>query len=92
MDCPCDKFGDCTFSVLSRERAQRITELHTDADRRLKPGFHYPSWRPELTAMSWRVTGFHYPSTRAVFDGRAFPLAELTGRVDVCRNLDLAEI
>jgi len=28
----------------------------------LKPGFHYPSWRPELTA---RVDGFHYPSTRA---------------------------
>ena len=34
----------------------------------LKPGFHYPSWRPELTGD--RVTG----------DGRAFPLAELTGR------------
>jgi len=27
---------------------------------RLKPGFHYPSWR---------VTGFHYPSTRAVLKG-----------------------
>jgi len=28
----------------------------------LKPGFHYPSWRPE-------VTGFHYPSTRPVLTG-----------------------
>ena len=33
----------------------------------VKPGFHYPSWRLELTG---RV------------DGRAFPLAELTGRVN----------
>ena len=36
----------------------------------LKPGFHYPSWRPELTARSsWRVTGFqtrqHGPCWRA---------------------------
>ena len=27
---------------------------------RIKPGFHYPSWR---------VTGFHYPSTRPVLTG-----------------------
>jgi len=42
----------------------------------LKPGLHYPSWRPELT-------GDRFPlsvNTGRV-DGRAFPLAELTGRV-----------
>jgi len=42
----------------------------------LKPSFHYPSWRPELTTRvngpSWRVTGFHYPSSRAVLTGARF--------------------
>jgi len=33
----------------------------------LKPGFHYPSWRPELAA---RVDG--WPSTRAVLTGTRF--------------------
>jgi len=37
---------------------------------RLKPGFHYPSWRPELTARvdGWPVsiTRQHGPSTRLV--------------------------
>jgi len=42
-----------------------------------KPGFHYSSWRPELTA---RVDGWPVSVTRQ--HGRAFPLAELTGRVD----------
>jgi len=50
----------------------------------LKPGFHYPSWRPELTA---QVDGLPVSITRQhSVDGRVFPLAELTGRVD---GLDL---
>ena len=51
----------------------------------LKSGFHYPSWRPKLTA---RVDGRPVSSTRQVntgrVDGRAFPLAELTGRQHCC--------
>ena len=44
-----------------------------------KPGFHYPSWRPELTA---RVDGWpvSLPVNTGRVDGRAFPLTELTGR------------
>ena len=41
----------------------------------LKPGFHYPSWRPELTG-----DRFPLPVNMGRVDGRAFPLAELTGR------------
>jgi len=42
----------------------------------LKPGFHYPSWRPELTA---RVDGdrFPLPVNTGCVDGCAFPLAVL---------------
>ena len=39
----------------------------------VKPGFHYPSWRPELTG---KLVSIHVNTGR-----RAFPLAELTGRV-----------
>jgi len=46
----------------------------------VKPGFHYPSWRPELTARlvetrarqhgsCWRVMETGHPSTRAVNSG-----------------------
>jgi len=42
----------------------------------LKPGFHYPSWRPELTG-----DRFPFPVNTGRVDGRAFPLAELTGAV-----------
>jgi len=45
------------YSLLRCDRCRIVTS---------KPGFHYPSWRPELTA---RVDGFHYPSTRAVNSG-----------------------
>ena len=41
----------------------------------VKPGFHYPSWRPELTG-----DRFPLPVNTCRVDGRAFPLAELTGR------------
>ena len=41
----------------------------------LKPGFLYPSWRPELTG-----NRFPLPVNTGRVDGRAFPLAELTGR------------
>ena len=40
------------------------------------PGFHYPSWRPELTG-----DRFPLPVNTGRVDGRAFPLAEMTGRV-----------
>ena len=39
-----------------------------------KPGFHYPSWWPELTG-----DRFPLPVNTGRVDGRAFPLAELTG-------------
>ena len=47
--------------------------------RLLKPGFHYPSLRPELTA---RVDDdrFPLPVNTGRVDGRAFSLAELTDR------------
>ena len=41
----------------------------------LKPGFHYPSWRPELTG-----DRFPLPVNNGRVDGRVFLLAELTGR------------
>ena len=45
------------------------------AESQLKPGFHYPSWRPELMGDQ-----FPLPVNTGRVDGRAFPLAELTGR------------
>ena len=42
---------------------------------RVKPGFHYPSWWPELTG-----DRFPLPVNTDRIDGCAFPLAELTGR------------
>jgi len=47
-------------------------------DHGLKPGFHYPSWRPELMG-----DRFPLPYNTGRVDGRAFPLAELTSRVNV---------
>ena len=44
---------------------------------RVKPGFHYSSWRPKL-AGDW----FPLAVNTGRVDGRAFPLAELMGRVD----------
>ena len=59
-----------------RELTSYIYNIYRCLERRLKPGFHYPRWRPELTARingpSWRVTGFHYPSTRAALTGARF--------------------
>ena len=40
----------------------------------LKPGFHYPSWRHELTG-----DRFPLPVNTGRVDGRVFPLAKLTG-------------
>jgi len=42
---------------------------------RVKPSFHYPSWRPELTG-----DRFPLPVNTGRVDGRAFPLAVLTAR------------
>ena len=39
-------------------------DRQTDANERFKPGFHYPSWRPELT-----VTRQRGPLTRVVETG-----------------------
>ena len=44
------------------------------ASQKLKPGFHYPSWRAELTGDQ-----FPLPLNTGCVDRHAFPLAELTG-------------
>ena len=69
--------------VLEQRNGPRFRQLHDhnndDNDDEfclLKPGFHYPSWRPKFTA--W-VDGWPVTITRQHVDGRAFPLAELTG-------------
>ena len=43
----------------------------------VKPGFHYPSWWPELTG-----DRFPLPVNTGRVDRSAFPLAKLTARVD----------
>jgi len=48
---------------------------------KFKSSFHYPSWRPELTG-----DRFPSPVNTGSVDGRAFPLAELTGRVSRAVN------
>ena len=67
-------------SDVQRLRTSDKTHLRTE----LKPGFHYPSWRPELTAQvdrwpvsitrqhgpCWRVMETGHSSTRAVNSGR----------------------
>ena len=50
--------------------------LFYDKFIKLKPGFHYPSWRPELTG-NW----FPLPVNTGRVDGRTVPLAELMGHV-----------
>ena len=42
-----------------------------------KARFPLPELMARVNGPSWQVTGFHYPGR---VDGRAFPLAELTGR------------
>ena len=36
MECPCGKFGDCSFSRFG-SRADRRTDRQTDADERFTP-------------------------------------------------------
>jgi len=55
---------------VSRALCQRCA---SNASLGLKPGFHYPSWRPELTG-----DRFLLPVNTGRVDWRAFPLAELT--------------
>ena len=62
----------------------------SDESLRFKPGFHYPSWRPELTARvdGWPVsiTRQHGPLTRAVNLGsgnRALDSQLLTWNFDI---------
>ena len=89
MDYPFAKFNDCIFGRFSFiVRTDGETESQTDTQTRMssarvKPGFHYPSWRPELTARvdgwpvsitrqhrpCWRVMETGHPSTRAVNSG-----------------------
>jgi len=54
---------------------QLVTSIITMAHNNVKPGFHYPSWWPELTG-----DRFPLPVNMGRVDGRAFTLAELTGR------------
>ena len=49
-------------------------ERKDNADWSVKPGFHYPSWWPELMG-DW----FQLPVNTGRVDGRTFPLAELMG-------------
>ena len=49
---------------------------NSESSTTLKPGFHYPSWRPELTA---RVDGWPVSIIR---QHGPFPLAELTARME----------
>jgi len=61
---------------VSHAAEQTQTQLHSfSTNRRVKPGFHYQRWRPELTG-----DRFPLPVNAGRVDGRAFPLAELTGR------------
>jgi len=55
----------------------RLRQDRTVTVRGLKPGFHYPSWRPELTGGR-----FPLPVNTGRVDGRAFPLAESTRLVE----------
>jgi len=59
MDYLCAKFGDFSFSrfgfiVRTDTQTDRQTDRQTEEHDCFKPGFHYPSSRPELTA---RVDG-----------------------------------
>ena len=54
---------------------------------KVKPGFYYPSWRPELTA---RVDGWPVSITRQrgpCWRARVSTIAELTGRMVLCKCL-----
>jgi len=68
-------FNDAESTGTSQ--TNRCTERHVKYCR-VKPGFHYPSRRPELTG-----DRFPLPVNTGRVDGRAYPLAELTGRVVV---------
>jgi len=80
------KYTTCSSDLLDRRQAaiastkwatlvSRTCAVGLDEPNvRLKPGFHYPSWRPELTARvdGWPVsiTRQHEPSWRAVNSAR----------------------
>ena len=55
---------------------KRMNGKEESRENWLKPSFHYPSLRPELTG-----DRFPLPVNTSRVDGCAFPLAELTGRV-----------
>ena len=54
---------------------------HRNCETALKPGFHYLSWRPELTARvdGWPVS-MHYPSTQSVLTGNGHRSPVNSGR------------
>jgi len=67
-----------TLQLLYSKNSQSDTRLVAHATKSiLKPGFHYPSWRPELTGdvfplpstRAWRVMETGHLSTRAVNSG-----------------------
>ena len=56
----------CTYAQQQQQRRRSLSFCFLFVFK-LKPGFHYPSWRPELTA---RVDG--WPVTQAVLTGARF--------------------
>ena len=67
--------GFCHKKSSTSSSKQLTKNYFTDYKKSVKPSFHYPSWRPELTS-----DRFPLPINTGRADGRAFPLAELTGR------------
>ena len=57
------------WTSISDSRFTKLVLLHFTVFSRLKPGFHYPSWRPKLTG-----DRFPLPVNTGRVDGRSFPL------------------
>jgi len=59
--------------ILNLRLVQICCSQHLTLTAKVKPGFHYPSWRPELTARvdgrPVTITRQHGPLTRAVNSG-----------------------
>ena len=75
----------CETWTIKSEDKRRIQDFEMTTSQRLqrvKPGFHYPSWRPELTA---RVDGWPVSITRQ--HGPCWRARVSTSRVDGPSNL-----
>jgi len=67
----CNSYNEYNNNIISHLRGSLYRNGNT------KDRFPLPELTARVNGPSWRVTDFHYPSTRAMFDRRAFPLAEL---------------